>query len=74
MTMALHNFIRKSAIEDVEFYKCDQDPNYMPLVEEDDGEEQITRDDRSLEHGGAFDVNDMGSLRNDIVRSLMSWK
>jgi len=33
--MALHNYIRKYAIKDEEFNRCGQDPNYMPLVEDE---------------------------------------
>ena len=73
-TLALHNFIRTYAFADVELCKCDQDPNYMLLVEEDDRDEQINKVDNSLEHGGALHDNDMGLLCNDIVKSLMSWK
>lgn len=29
--MALHNFIRESALSDQEFDKCDEDENYMPM-------------------------------------------
>jgi hypothetical protein len=29
--MALHNFIRDSALQDDAFDKCDEDENYMPL-------------------------------------------
>ena len=28
--MALHNWIRESNLHDKEFYKCDQNENYMP--------------------------------------------
>ena len=29
--IALHNFIRQSQLPDIEFDKCDQDENYVPL-------------------------------------------
>ena len=29
--MALHNFIRDSALSDEEFDRCDEDENYMPV-------------------------------------------
>ncbi len=29
--MALHNFIRESATADVDFERCDNDENYMPI-------------------------------------------
>lgn len=32
-TMVLHNYIRKNAIRDKEFDRCDNDPDYMPEVE-----------------------------------------
>jgi hypothetical protein len=31
--MALHNFIRDSAMADEDFDSCDQDENYVPLAE-----------------------------------------
>ena len=71
-TMALHNYIRKYAIEDEEFNRCDQDPNYMPLGEDDEGEQHTNRYDYSVEHAGALDDSDIFSLRTKIVRSLMS--
>jgi hypothetical protein len=30
--MALHNFIRESAIADADFERCDNDKNYMPIL------------------------------------------
>ena len=35
-TMATHNYIRKHALKDLEFDKCDVDHFYMPEVEEDE--------------------------------------
>ena len=29
--IALHNFIRQSQLPDIEFDKCDEDENYVPL-------------------------------------------
>ena len=71
-TTTLHNYIRKYAIKDEEFNRCDQDPNYMPLVEDDEGEQHTNQYDYSIEHGRALDDNDMFSLRNKIVSYLMS--
>jgi hypothetical protein len=31
--MAIHNFIRESALPDTEFDMCDQDENYVPMAE-----------------------------------------
>ena len=31
--MAVHNFIRESALADTDFDMCDQDENYIPMVE-----------------------------------------
>jgi hypothetical protein len=31
--MAIHNFIRESALPDMEFDMCDQDENYVPMAE-----------------------------------------
>ena len=31
--MAIHNFIRESALPDVDFDRCDHDENYVPHVE-----------------------------------------
>ena len=70
--MALHNYIRKYAIEDEEFSRCDQDPNYMTLVEDDEGEQHTNQYDYSVEHGRALDDSDMFSLHTKIARSLMS--
>jgi len=70
--MSLHNYIIKYGIEDQVFNWCDQDPNYMPLVDDDEEELRTSRYDYSSEHGGALDDNDMASLRDKIARSLMN--
>ena len=71
-TMTLHNYIRKYAIKDEKFNRCDQDPNYMPLVEDNEGEQHTNRYDYAAEHGEALDDNDMFSLRTKMAISLMS--
>ena len=41
--MALHNFIRDSALPDEDFDMCDRDENYVPVVEEGASSSQANR-------------------------------
>uniref|UniRef100_A0A0A8ZCL8 DDE Tnp4 domain-containing protein n=1 Tax=Arundo donax TaxID=35708 RepID=A0A0A8ZCL8_ARUDO len=41
--MALHNFIRDSALSDVEFDQCDRDENYMPIPSSNASQKSIRR-------------------------------
>ena len=66
-TMTFLNHIKKYAIEDEEFNRCDQDLNYMPLVEDGAEEQHINRYDYLVQHDGALDDNDMFSLHTKIV-------
>jgi hypothetical protein len=63
--MALHNFIRDSALSDNLFQRCDDDEDYIPEV--DDDEEQIPPIDSSSES----DV-DMCAFRDFLANSLMA--
>ncbi|XP_074296828.1 uncharacterized protein LOC141627462 [Silene latifolia] len=74
LTMALHNFIRKNAVKDEEFDKCDADPNYMPNVEDEDDSNVHGDEDDSDEHGDAADDENMSIVRNSIATSLMNMR
>jgi hypothetical protein len=63
--MALHNFIRDSALSDDLFQRCDDDEDY--ILEVDDDEENIPPIDLSSES----DV-DMCAFRDFIANSLMA--
>ena len=41
--MALHNFIRDSALPDEDFDMCDRDENYVPVIEEGASSSQANR-------------------------------
>ncbi|XP_056687225.1 uncharacterized protein [Spinacia oleracea] len=71
-TMAMHNYIRRHALEDLEFDKCDADPNYIPVVEEDaqdigGGSSSTLRED----HDGSMDDDSMESVRHNIASSML---
>ncbi|XP_021750511.1 uncharacterized protein LOC110716197 [Chenopodium quinoa] len=70
-TMAMHNYIRRHALEDLEFDKCDADPYYIPEVEGDVdiGGNPVTTLE---EHDGSMDDFSMESIRYNIATSLMS--
>ncbi|XP_021716490.1 putative nuclease HARBI1 isoform X1 [Chenopodium quinoa] len=70
-TMAMHNYIRRHALEDLEFDKCDADPYYIPEVEgdEDIGGNPVTTLE---EHDGSMDDFSLESIRYNIATSLMS--
>uniref|UniRef100_A0A803MWV6 DDE Tnp4 domain-containing protein n=1 Tax=Chenopodium quinoa TaxID=63459 RepID=A0A803MWV6_CHEQI len=70
-TMAMHNCIRRHALEDWEFDKCNADPYYIPEVEGDVdiGGNPVTTLE---EHDGSMDDFSMESIRYNIATSLMS--
>ncbi|XP_074315260.1 uncharacterized protein LOC141651446 [Silene latifolia] len=77
VTMTLHNYIRKNALKDEEFDKCDEDPDYMPNVEEEDDVDGGTHGDYQSNYNSGDtddndDDNDMAIVRNNIASSLMS--
>ncbi|KAI9078526.1 hypothetical protein K1719_039464 [Acacia pycnantha] len=53
-TIALHNFIRKSGVDDEEFDKCDLNPDYIPEGQEecDIDEEMTIHSPRRTEYNG----------------------
>jgi hypothetical protein len=62
--MALHNFIRDSALSDQEFDKCDEDENYMPMPSQNPSDQSINNN--QLGH----DI-DMNALHDSICNALM---
>lgn len=64
--MALHNFIRESAIADADFDRCDRDENYMPMTEEPSSEPR-----GGNRHGGGEDHN-MNTFRDNIANALFA--
>ena len=60
--MALHNFIRESAIADADFERCDNDENYMPISStyssQENGEEE----------------QNMNAFRDSIANALFNMK
>ncbi|KAK4280496.1 hypothetical protein QN277_012117 [Acacia crassicarpa] len=67
-TIALHNFIRKSGVDDEEFDKCDRNPDYIPEGQEEcDIEEKMSiHSHRKIEDNGY-----MNRVRNQIASILM---
>lgn len=61
--MALHNFIRDSALVDALFRKCDNDEDYMPPIDSPEEEPYV---------GTASDDGDMCTFRDLIANSLMA--
>jgi hypothetical protein len=62
--MALHNFIRESALSDQEFDKCDEDENYMPMPSQNPSDQSI--DNNQLGHD-----TDMNVFRDSICNALL---
>ena len=60
--MALHNFIRESALQDVDFDMCDEDEDYVPDVGEPSSSHSTTP---GMEEG------DMNAFRDSIADALM---
>ena len=69
--MALHNFIRDSALQDDEFEKCDKDDNYIPEGEDDtEGQQPAEPEgDEVLEEENEVDMN---TIRDNIANALVS--
>ena len=69
--MALHNFIRDSALQDDEFEKCDEDENYMPRDEDDTEEQEVAQPqvDEILEEENEVTMN---TVRDNIANALVS--
>jgi hypothetical protein len=72
--MALHNFIRDSALRDDDFEKCDENEDYMPVDEDEDGNEgqqvvQVQDDDVVLEEENEISMN---TIRDNIANALVT--
>jgi hypothetical protein len=70
--MALHNFIRDSALRDDEFEKCDEDEDYMPINEDEDGSDEqqpieLQGDDAPEEENEVS----MNTIRDNIANALI---
>ena len=65
--MAIDNFIRESALPDVEFDRCDHDENYMPEVEDTYGRRRNRASSRP-----ADDDQNMNQFRDFIANGLFS--
>jgi hypothetical protein len=66
--MALHNFIRKHAIQDVEFQPYDDD-DLLPTDSLSDNEAQ---DESSIQQSDTSNENSMNIERDHIVNLLMT--
>ena len=64
--IALHNFIRDSALSDELFQMCDEDEEYMPEVDSSSSEEEVHNS------GPSSDDVDMCAFRDFIANSLMA--
>jgi hypothetical protein len=68
--MDLHNFIRDISLRDEDFDKCDEDENYMPQDEDDEGQEVAQPiDDDILEEDNEVSMN---TIRDNISNTLVS--
>jgi hypothetical protein len=69
--MALHNFIRDSALQDDAFDKCDEDENYMPRDEDDTEEPEVAQleVDEIIEEENEVTMN---IVRDNIANALIS--
>lgn len=65
--MALHNFIKQSAMADEDFEKCDLDESYIPL----EGEASSSRANPSSSRHGDEDHN-MNVFRDAIADGLFN--
>jgi hypothetical protein len=66
--MAIHNFIRESAMTDEEFDMCDRDENYIPVVQEGASASQGNGTSTYFGDGD----HDMNQFRDWIVDGLFS--
>jgi len=66
--MALHNFIRQSAMSDVDFDLCDADENYMPFMGSSSSEPSGANN-----HLGDED-QDMNAFRDNIANALFAMR
>ena len=64
--MALHNFIRESAIAEADFDGCDRDENNMPMPEEPSSEPK-----GGNRHGSGEDHN-MNTFCDNIANALFA--
>ena len=69
--MAMHNYIKKHELKDLEFDKCHVDPFYMPEVEEDEDIRGISKHQQA-DHDNSMDENCMVSDRHKIATSLIN--
>jgi hypothetical protein len=68
--MDLHNFICDISLRDEDFGKCDEDENYMPQDEDDEGQEVAQPiDDDILEEDNEVSMN---TIRDNISNTLVS--
>jgi len=68
--MALHNFIRDSALSDELFQMCDEDEEYMPEV--DSSSSSSSSSEEVHNRGPSSDDVDMCAFRDFIANSLMA--
>jgi hypothetical protein len=64
--MALHNFIRDSAMSDKDFDRCDEDETYMPMPMPTENSSQLSDGDIHIGNDG-----DMNAFRDSICNALM---
>jgi len=71
--MALHNFIRDSALSDELFQMCDEDEEYMPEVDSSSLEEEEEEEEEEVHNSDpSSDDVDMCAFRDFIANSLMA--
>jgi hypothetical protein len=66
--MALHNFIRDSAMSDKDFDRCDEDETYMPMPMPMPTENSSQLSDGDIHIGNDGDMN---AFRDSICNALM---
>ena len=64
--IALHNFIRESQLADIDFDKCDQDENYIPLP--------VPTTTPTYDSTNEMDSAAMNQFRNWVADGLWSLK